>query len=103
MEKYRVKVTSTSATIIFRGKKLRTPVICHNVNESELNLLKSQFHRDALKHEIIKESEVEEPVVEPFVIEKRDSEVKIEELYDPDEEHNSIMDRLIAEEKANEK
>ena len=102
MERYRVKVSGTNAFIIFRGKKLRTPVECHNVNENELRLLKAQFHKDALKHEIIKEVDVEEITVEPLVIEKHDVDVKVEELYDPDVEHNSIMDRLIAEEKATE-
>jgi len=98
---YRVKVLSKNATIVFRNKKLRTPVECHNVFEHEIDVLKTQMIKDALKYEILREDEVEEKVVEPLVIEKRDSDVKIEELYDPENEPNSIMDRLIAEEKAN--
>lgn len=97
---YRVKVSSRNAILIFRGKKLRTPVECHNVFEHELPVLETQMAKDALQYEIVKESDiVEEKKVEPLVIEKRDDDVKVEELYDPEEEPNSLMDQLIAEEK----
>jgi len=98
---YRVRVFSKHGFIVFRSKKLRTPVECHNVHEHELDVLKLQMTRDALKFEIIKEADVLEPVKEPLIIEKRDKDVKIEELYDPGVEANSIMDKLIADEKAN--
>lgn len=100
---YRVRVFTPNCFLIFRGKKLRTPVECHNVFEKELDLLKSQIKKDALKYEIIKEVDVEEKDVKPVVIRKRDRDIKVEELYDPDIDSNSIMDQLIAEEKASKK
>ena len=100
MEKYKVKIVSPNAKIVFRGKVLRTPVTCLGVYESELSVLRSQIRRHALKAEIINEAELNEEDIKPFVIEKRDKDIQIEELYDPDNEPNSIMDRLIAEEKA---
>ena len=102
MQKYRVKIFTRNAFFVFRGKKIRTPVECRNVFEHELPVIKSQIVKGAFKFEIINEADVEEKVREPLVIEKRDKDVKVEELYDPDVEHNSIMDKLIAEEKANE-
>ena len=99
---YRVKVLTKNAFLIFRGKKLRTPVECHKVFERELPVLKTQMIKDALKFEILRECDVEEKMIEPLVIEKRDKDVKVEELYDPDNEPNSIMDKLIEEEKAEE-
>jgi len=98
---YRVRVFSKNAFIIFRSKKLRTPVECHNVHEHELDVLKLQMTKDALKFQIIREADVLEKVIEPLIIEKRDKDVKVEELYDPELESNSTMDKLIAEEKAN--
>jgi len=96
---YRVKVFTPNSFLIFRGKKLRTPVECHNVFEKELDVLKLQIHRDSLKYEIVREIDIEEEYIEPLVVEKRDKDVKVEELYDPDNDSNSIMDQLIAEEK----
>lgn len=98
---YRVRVFSKSAKIVFRGKQLRTPVECHKVHEHELDVLKLQMAKDDLKYQIIKESDVLEKVNEPLIVEKRDKDVKVEELYDPEVEPNSIMDKLISEEKAN--
>ena len=102
MQKYRVRIFTRNAFLVFRGKKLRTPVECKNVFEHELPVLKLQIVKDALKHEIMSEADVEEKLSEPLVIEKRDKDVKVEELYDPGVESNSIMDKLISEEKANE-
>lgn len=102
MQKYRVRIFTRNAFFVFRGKKLRTPVECRNVFEHELPVIKTQIVKDALKFEIVNEADVAEKVKEPLVIEKRDRDVKVEELYDPDTEPNSIMDKLIAEEKANE-
>ena len=96
---YRVKVLTRNAVLIFRGKKLRTPVECHNVHERELDVLKMQMLQQSLKHEIIRESEIEEVPVEPLVLEKRSEEVQVEELYDPEEEPSNLMDQLLAEEK----
>ena len=96
---YRVKVFTPNCFLVFRSKRLRTPVECHNVFESELEVLKTQIHRHALKYEIIKESDVDKKDVEPLVLEKRDIDVKVEELYDPEVDSNSIMDTLIAEDK----
>jgi len=100
---YRVKVFTPNSFLIFRGKKLRTPVECRNVFEKELPVLKLQIKRDSLKYEIIREVDITEEDVEALVVEKRDKDVKVEELYDPDVDSNSIMDRLIAEEKVSEK
>ncbi len=96
---YRVKIFNANCFLVFRGKRLRTPVECHNVFESELDVLKLQILKDALKYEIVEEKNVVEKHVEPLVIEKRDTDVKVEELYDPTVDSNSIMDQLIAEEK----
>jgi hypothetical protein len=99
-------VSAPNCFLIFRGKKLRTPVECHGVSEKELLLLKAQIKRGSLKHEIIKEKDVEEKDVKYLVIEKiekRDEDIKVEELYDPDLNSNSIMDQLIAEEKVSKK
>jgi len=97
---YRVKVFTKNAFIIFRGKRIRTPVDCYGVFDHELPLLKLQMSKDALKFSITKESVIKETIIEPLVIEKCDEDVKIEELYDPDIENNSIMDRLLSDEKA---
>ena len=105
-ETYRVKVSTPNCFLIFRGKKLRTPVECHGVFEKELLLLKAQIKRGSLKHEIIKEKDVEEKNVKYLVIEKiekRDEDIKVEELYDPNLNSDSIMDQLIAEEKVSKK
>ena len=99
MEKYRVKIISPNAKVIFRGKVLRTPVTCKGVYDSELTLLKGQIRRHSLKAEIVNEAEVKEEEIKPLIVEKHDKDIKIEELYDPENEPNSIMDRLIAEEK----
>ncbi len=98
---YRVKVFTPNCFLVFRGKRVRTPVECHNVFEKELPVLKAQIKKDALKYEIVEETDAEEPDIKVLVIEKRDIDVKIEELYEVDP--NSIMDQLIAEEKAFEK
>jgi hypothetical protein len=100
---YRVKVFTPNCFLIFRGKKLRTPVECHDVFEKELDVLKAQMKKDSLKYEIIREVDVKEKDVKPLVIEKRDIDIKVEELYNPDIDSNSIMGQLIAEEKASEK
>jgi hypothetical protein len=100
---YRVKVFTPNCFLIFRGKKLRTPVECHDVFEKELDVLKAQMKKDSLKYEIIREVDVKEKDVKPLVIEKRDIDIKVEELYNPDIDSNSIMDQLIAEEKASKK
>ena len=100
---YRVKVFTPNCFLVFRGKRVRTPVECHNVFEKELPVLKAQIKKDALKYEIVEETDVEEPDIKVLVIEKRDIDVKIEELYDVDPNSDSIMDQLIAEEKASEK
>jgi len=100
--KYRVKILSPNSKIIFRNKVLRTPVECRNVYEKELSFLKLQIKRNALKFEIINEAELEKEEVKPVIIEKRDKDIQVEELYDSDTEFNSIMERLIAEEKADE-
>lgn len=96
---YRVKISTRNAFLIFRGKKIRTPVECNNVYEHELPLLKTQIIKNSLEHEIIKEIDIVENKPEPLVIEKRDDEVKVEELYIPEVEPNNLMDKLIAEEK----
>lgn len=100
---YRVRVFTPNCFLIFRGKRLRTPVECHDVFEKELDFLKLQIKKDALKYEIIREVDVKEKDVKPLVIEKRDKDIKVEELYNPDTDSNSIMDQLIEEEKASKK
>ena len=100
---YRVKVSTPNSFLVFRSKRLRTPVEFHNVFESELEVLKTQIHRHSLKCSIVKESDVEKKDVEPLVLEKRDVDVKVEELYDPEIDSNSIMDKLIEEDKASKK
>lgn len=52
---YRVNVLSPNSTIIFRGKVLRTPVVCHNVYDKEIDFLKLQMQRNSLRYEIIDE------------------------------------------------
>jgi hypothetical protein len=104
---YRVKVFTRNAILIFRGKKIRTPVECHNVHERELPVLKTQMLQNSLKFEVTPENEINEVRAEPLVVEKREEEVKVEELYIPEveelyipeEEPNNLMDQLIAEEK----
>jgi len=100
---YRIKIFTPNCFLIFRGKKIRTPVECRNVFENELDVLKMQILKDSLKYKIVMESDVEKKDVEPLVLEKRDIDVKVEELYDPELDSNSIMDQLLAEEKANKK
>lgn len=96
---YRVTVSSRNAFLNFRGKRLRTPVTCNGVYEHELPVLKAQFIKDGLQYDITNESDVIETPVEPLVIEKRDDDVKVEELYVPEEDtSNSLMDKLIQEE-----
>lgn len=99
---YRVKILSPNSKIIFRNKVLRTPVECRNVYEKELPFLKLQIKRNALKSEIVNESELEKEEIKPVIVEKRDKDIQVEELYDSETEFNSIMERLIAEEKAGE-
>jgi hypothetical protein len=97
---YRVKILTPNTFIIHRGKKLRTPVECRNVCEKDLVNLKSQILRGSLKHTIQKENDDKDVIVmNPLVVEKNDGDIKVEELYDPENEPNSIMDRLISEEK----
>jgi len=98
---YRVKVLTRNAFLIFRGKKLRTPVICHKVYERELDIIKTQMIKDGLEYEIIEENKIapEEIPVEPLVIEKQDEDVKVEELYIEEEDKpNTLMEKLLAEE-----
>lgn len=99
---YRVKILSPNSKIIFRNKVLRTPVECRNVYEKELSFLTLQIKRNALKYEIVNEADLEKEEIKPVIIEKRDKDIQVEELYDSEAEFNSIMDRLIAEEKADE-
>ena len=85
---YRVRVFSKGAFIVFRSKRLRAPVECHNVHEHELDVLKLQMAKGDLKYQIVREADVLEKVTEPLIIEKRDKDVKVEELYDPELEPN---------------
>ncbi len=98
---YRVRIYTPNCFFIFRGKKIRTPVVCNNVFEHELDVIKMQMLKDSLKYDIVKESEIEVENYKPLTHKKAD--IKIEELYDPDLDSDSIMDQLIAEEKADEK
>lgn len=125
---YKVKIISPNAKIIFRGKLLRTPVVCKNVYEKEMPFMKLQIHKSSLKYEItnsddedykdtninvsIAEKHVSEPkvfeAIKPEVIvkaedvkieKKSNEEIEIEEFYDPSVEQNSLIDRLIEAEK----
>ena len=96
---YRVKVFTPNCFLIFRGKKLRSPVECRGVFEKELDVLKLQMQKGSFKYEIVNEADVIEKYIKPLVVEKDDLDIKVEELYDPDVESDSIIDRLIAEEK----
>ncbi len=98
---YRVKIYTPNCFFIFREKKIRTPVVCHNVFGHELDLIRMQLHRGSLEYDIVKESEIEHEKSTPITHKKTD--IKIEELYDPKLDSDSIMGRLIAEEKADEK
>ncbi len=101
---YRVKVFTPNCFLIFRGKKLRTPVECRGVFEKELDVLKLQMLKGSFKYEIINEVDVIETYIKPLVVEKNDQDIKVEELYNPDVvESDSIIDRLIAEEKVTKK
>jgi hypothetical protein len=100
MKLYRVKILTPNTFIIHRGKKLRTPVECRNVCEKDLITIKSQILRGSLKHTIQNENDDKDmTIMNPIVAEKNDGDIKVEELYDPENEPNSIMDRLISEEK----
>ena len=99
---YRVRIFTPNCFLIFRGKKIRTPTECHNVFETELDVLKMQILKDSLKYQIVREEDAKKDF-KPTLLEKRSIEVKVEELYDPNLDSDSIMDKLISEEKANKK
>jgi len=103
---YTVRVLTGNAKVFFRHKKLRTPVILNGVFEKELNVIKTQLKKENLKYTIDSEPSFEENFVykeqTPIEEDSLNEEVKIEELYDSEEEPNSIMDRLLKEEKENE-
>lgn len=96
---YRVKVSTPNCFLIFRGKKLRTPVECCGVFEKELPVLKLQMKKGGFKYEIVNESDIIEKYIKPLVLDKNDQDIKVEELYNSKDDYNSIIDQLIAEEK----
>ena len=101
LETYTVHIESANAKILFRGKILRTPVICNKVFLKELDGLKLQAKSKNLKYKITADSELEDNFLykEQTVIPVENNEVKIEELYDSTERANSIIESLLREEK----
>lgn len=98
MEKYNIRVLTHNSIIIHRNKKVRTPAEFLNLTEADFNLLVSQIRANSLNYEVFDEKKITLKSKKPFVI-KDNKEVRVEELYDPKKEPNTIMEKLIADNK----
>lgn len=103
MEKatYRVNVTLPGLTILFRNRVNRTPVLFKEVYKPELDILELQLKQKSIPYTIdknISSEKIEDALSNEVIIEN--DEVKVEELYIKEEEaRESILDKLIAEDK----
>jgi len=97
MQTYTVEISSGNSKIFFRGRNLRTPVKCQGVFEQELASLKSQINANALASTIKKEDEDIKSQVN--IVNKKDSDILVEDLYDSSKLGDSILDNLLKEEK----
>lgn len=101
METYRVKFITLGHMLIFRNKRVRTPVTFDHVKEEELSLLKSQALSSMLHYEIKKESEMikNDAVIEELELNNEDIEdIEIEELLS-ENEPSTILEKLLYENK----
>jgi len=97
MQTYTVEISTGNSKIFFRGRTLRTPVKCQGVFEQELDSLKYQIHAHDLVSTIKKEDE--DIVSKINIVNKNDSDILVEDLYDSSELGDSILDNLLKEEK----
>lgn len=106
MERYRVKISTPGAKIVFRSKVARTPVEFKNVTDAELEVIKGFGRKNLLKYNVQLESQAKKQeenamkVLEKPLEDFTDKEVKIEELK---MEPLSILDKLIESEEKDEK
>lgn len=97
---YRVNVTSPGLTVFFRNRVNRTPVLFSNVYKNELQILELQLKQKSIQYVVeqnIPNEDTQDEITFDEVLPVSD-EVKVEELYlKEDEEPESILDKLIAE------
>ncbi len=94
---YTVEVFTKNSKIFFRGRNVRTPVKCEGVFENEINSLKSQIKANSLNFNIKRENEKFEAQVN--IINKNDSNIVIEDLFESSELDDSTLGKLLRKEK----
>ena len=97
---YRVNVTSPGLTVMFRNRVSRTPVLFKEVYENELDILELQLKQKSMAYTVDKNILLmeEDGSFDETPIEN--DEIAVEELYVREEEKSeSILDKLIAEDK----
>ena len=103
---YRVNVTSPGLTVYFRNRVCRTPVLFETVYKAELKILRLQLKQKSMSYDISKNATVKVGLPDELFDEvvKENDEVRVEELYLKEKkEPESILDKLIAEDKWMEK
>lgn len=93
-----VTVSTPGHILVFRGKRIRTPVRFEKVTKEELALLENQCRRSLLKYEIYKEipEEKKERIDEEEIYVEETVPDESDELLS-EEGKGSILDRLASD------
>lgn len=98
MKKYKVRIEVPGKVIFFKDKKIRTPFELE-LTDNEINLFKFAMNSSGISDYNIEENKKADEQTWEEMIVTEDKEVVIEDLYIEEEKPNTILGKLLRDER----